>query len=111
MVSANERFWSFLNGSYDYGCTDAATEGETMGGLLMTIALILPVAAGALRWPWWMIPVSGAVSVLGYFTANPSTVERLRAREGLLLAGGLAIASSTIACAVLFGLGRLLRLI
>jgi hypothetical protein len=56
---------------------DAATKGDAMAGLFMTIALMVPITAGALRWSWWLIPVYGAISVLGYLVANPRTVERL----------------------------------
>ncbi len=79
--------------------------------LCLTIALILPVAAGALRWPWWMILVLGVGNVLVYLATNPRTVAKLQAQEGLVLAGGSAMVGSTAACAVLFALGRLLRMI
>ncbi len=82
-----------------------------MGALLMTIALILPVAAGALRWPWWTILVCGAISVVGYFLARPGSLERFYARGDLLFVAGWSIAGNTAVCALLFGLGRLLRLI
>ena len=82
-----------------------------MGALLMTIALILPVAAGVLRWPWWTILVCGAISVLSYFLTRPGSLGRLYARGDPLFVVGWATAGHTTVCAVLFALGRLLRMI
>ncbi len=77
----------------------------------MAFALTLPVAAGVLRWPWWMILIIGVGNVTGYLITHPRTVRRLREQDGLLLVTGLAVVSNTVVCAILLGLGRLIRLI
>lgn len=81
-----------------------------MGVRSMAIAIILPAAAGGLRWPCWTIAVFGAISVLGCFVDNPDTVGHLQERDGLMLAVLLEFVWTTTVCTALFGLGRLLRL-
>ncbi len=55
--------------------------------------------------------IFGAGNVFGHLMASPATVGHLRARDGLMLAVALEFACSAAACAALFTLGRLLRLI
>jgi hypothetical protein len=82
-----------------------------MGQLLMFIAFTLPVASGALRWTWWMVPLCGVASVIGFFVANPDIFERAHAESGLPQVIGSTVVMTSVACAALFGVGHLLSLL
>ncbi len=82
-----------------------------MDDLLVILTRLLPLAAGTLRWPWWLVPICGTIGVFGCLAGSPDTVQRLNERDGLMLATVVEFTWTTTVCAALFGLGRLLRLI
>jgi hypothetical protein len=79
-----------------------------MGWILIRIALVLPVAAGVLGWPWWMVLVCGLAAAVGYFLTYPWAFERVRARGGVARIVAPMVAANSAACAALFMIGRLI---
>lgn len=79
-----------------------------MGLFLLVIALVLPLAAGVFWWPWWTIPVSASLALIGFLAANYGRIEILDGRGGIPRAIASALALNSIACAALFGVGHLL---
>jgi len=78
---------------------------------LVFIAFMLPIIAGAVKWPWYLVSISGVTATVGFCLANAQTVERSRERGSVVAASGGLIAANTTGCAVLFGLGQLLSLL
>jgi hypothetical protein len=78
-----------------------------VGLLLLAIALVLPIVAGALCWPWWVALECATLAFIGFFAADYSRTE-IMARRGVLRGIGPALAVNAILCGVLFEEGRLL---
>jgi hypothetical protein len=80
-----------------------------MGLLLVIIAVVLPIVAGSLFWPWWIVLVCASLGFLGFFEANSGRIEILGGSGGVPRVIASALALNTVVCGVLFELGHLLR--
>ena len=82
-----------------------------MGLLLIVIAVVLPIVAGALLWPWWTVLVCAALAFIGFFSANYRRIRILDGRGGVPRVIASALALNAILCGVLFEAGHLLSLL
>ena len=76
-----------------------------MGLLVMLLGVGSAFLGGLLRWPWPVIFAGAAVWALGYLFHKPQAMNTMR--RNLVPSLGQMVVLNSIACAVLFGLGRL----
>lgn len=78
-----------------------------MGGLVMLTGAALAFVAGAAYWPWYVLLGGAALWVGGYAMYKPHVIARENEKGGLATMLGSMFVMLAVACAVLFGLGRL----